>query len=330
MAIRIHKWERGFVVLALLFGVWGWLFILPTHAAQQSSIRITGTSPIAEPVWPLFIAQEKGFFTQEGVDVQLTFTREAFKALVGGSVNLVNEGADDGLVLMQKGQDIIAVGAIQMTPGEFLVTLPEIKNIDQLRGKQFAVSAIPSTDMRLAAEVLEARGLKSKDIMFRKIGFTSARLAALQTKQVSATLLSPGGWLQGKKKAKFNTLATPKDFGEFPWNVMQTKGDWARSNRKSVVGYIRGVRKAIEWLHDPANSSEAKRIIAPKAQVEEKEVEDLLKIVQQDKIYSTGKLTPDNFKRAVSFLVEEGAVKPPVDTRKFLDTSFWEEASKSR
>lgn len=47
-------------------------------------------------------------------------------------------------------------------------------------------------------------------------------------------------------------------------------------------------------------------------------------------MYAGGKLTPDVFKRAVDFLVEEGTVKPPGDINKFLDTSFWDEASKGR
>jgi ABC-type nitrate/sulfonate/bicarbonate transport system substrate-binding protein len=295
-------------------------------AAELNRIRVTGTSAIAENVWPLFIAQEKGFFTNETLEVQLTFTRESIKALIAGSVQIVNEGADDGLTVMQKGQNVIAVGAIQVRPGEFLVTLPDIKAIDQLRGKQFAVSAVPSTDMRLAADLLESRGLMRGDVVFRKIGFTGARLAALQSKQVAATLLSPAGWLEGNKKTQFNTLATPVDFGIFPWVVMQTQGDWARKNKKLVVAYIRAVNRAIQWLYDLANLPEAKRLIAPKAQLAEKDVEDLLRVVQQDKIYFTGKLTPDILKRAVDFLVEEGSLKAPVDLNQFLDTSFWNEA----
>jgi ABC-type nitrate/sulfonate/bicarbonate transport system substrate-binding protein len=65
---------------------------------------------------------------------------------------------------------------------------------------------------------------------------------------------------------------------------------------------------------------------AAKAQLAEKDVEDLLRVVQQDKIYFTGKLTPDILKRAVDFLVEEGSLKAPVDLNQFLDTSFWNEA----
>jgi NitT/TauT family transport system substrate-binding protein len=295
-------------------------------AAEMSRIRVTGTSAIAENVWPLFIAQQKGFFSNEALDVQLTFTRESIKALIAGSVHIVNEGADDGLAVMQKGQNVIAVGAIQIKPGEFLVTLPDIKAIDQLRGKQFAVSAIPSTDMRLAADLLESRGLKRDEVVFRKIGFTGARLAALQSQQVAGTLLSPAGWLQGSKKTKFSTLATPGDFGIFPWVVMQTMGEWARKNKKSVVAYIRAVNRGIRWLYDPANLSEAARLIAPKAELAEKDVEDLLKIAQQDKMYFTDKLSADIFKRAVDFLVDEGSLKAPVDLNQFLDTSFWNEA----
>jgi ABC-type nitrate/sulfonate/bicarbonate transport system substrate-binding protein len=116
------------------------------------------------------------------------------------------------------------------------------------------------------------------------------------------------------------------DFGIFPWVVMQTQGDWARKNKKLVVAYIRAVNRAIQWLYDLANLPEAKRLIAPKAQLAEKDVEDLLRVVQQDKIYFTGKLTPDILKRAVDFLVEEGSLKAPVDLNQFLDTSFWNEA----
>jgi len=112
-----------------LLGIMG--LATTANAAELTRIRVTGTSAIGEAVWPLFIAQEKGFFVNEGLEFQLTFTREAIKALIAGSVNLINEGADDGLSVMQKGQNIVAVGAIQLQPGEFLVTLPEIKSIGE-------------------------------------------------------------------------------------------------------------------------------------------------------------------------------------------------------
>ena len=107
--------------------------------------------------------------------------------------------------------------------------------------------------------VLAANGLKDDDYTMRTLP-GNARLPALQTGQVSAALLSA-------YDANMALREGYKSFGfvhEFVKDIQYSgyvvDDNWAKNNEATIVGYLRGLLAATNWLFDPANRDEANRI----------------------------------------------------------------------
>lgn len=292
---------------------------------EAQTLKVGNTSNWAATSWPVYVAADQGWFADEGIEVEQTFTRNQLEGLIGGDLHIINDGADDGLVAMERGLNIKAVKGNENHPDEYLVAQPEITSLDQLVGGIFAVSGIPSTDAALAIEFLQSKGISRDQVDFRNIGFSSARLAALEAKQVEGALLSTGKWLTARDLG-FTTLATPADFGEFPWNVVQVKSDWAEENKDALVGYLRSIIKAEAWLLDPANFEEAIEILLPKTELDEDIQRLVLKALHDDEMYMQEALTTADFDRALRYLQAEDAIKPGFDIDAFLDLSYYNEA----
>lgn len=317
----MSKYAVGLVAVVLLAAG-----VACSSEKEIQTVKVGNTSNWAATAWPLYIAAEQGWFADEGIEVTQTFTRNQLEGLIGGDLNIINDGADDGLVAMERGLNILAVKGNENHPDEYLVAQPEITSLDQLVGGIFAVSGIPSTDAALAMEFLETKGINRDQVDFRNIGFSSARLAALEAKQVDAALLSTGKWLTARDLG-FTTLGTPADFGEFPWNVVQVKSDWAEENKDALVGYLRSIVKAEAWLLDPANFEEAITILLPKTELDEDIQRLVLQALHDDEMYMLEALTTADFDRALSYLQAEDAIKPGFDIDAFLDLSYYNEAT---
>ena len=80
-----------FVVLIVTAGQ-----AITAYGAELNRIRVTAQSAAADYIGIIFIAQEKGFFANEGLEVQLTYTKEPIKAevLIGSSAGQRLAGND--------------------------------------------------------------------------------------------------------------------------------------------------------------------------------------------------------------------------------------------
>jgi ABC-type nitrate/sulfonate/bicarbonate transport system substrate-binding protein len=306
-------------------------FVLGATVAQTSKVKIGVLMPNSESVFPVHVARAKGFFSDEGLDADVTFTTSPVEALLADQLAIITNSVEGGLIAQQQGIRVIAVAGLQLNPTQFLVTLPEIKSFEQLRGKILAVSEPAGTDAFVMTELLKKQGIMPHEVSLRRSGFTPARMAALEARQVSATMLASVGWFSIQEKAIFSALAGPKEIGRFPWTFVQAKADWARKNKNIVTGYIRGLQKAIGWLRSQANFDEATSIIAKQSKLPPQVVEKFLDLVQNESIYATERPTVDDFKPVVDILVAKDVLKRPVDVQNFLDPTFWDEAvGKSR
>jgi NitT/TauT family transport system substrate-binding protein len=274
------------------------------------------------------VARNKGFFAEEGIEVDFTYTSEQIAALVGGSVDIIHDAGDQGLAARKRGVDIVAIHSAVTKPTQYLVALPEFKTISQLKGQQLAVSDINSTDYLVLAALLKTNGIAENEVTFRKVGFSSARLSAVEQKQVAGTLLTASTWLDGRRKVQgLNLMATPKNMVEFPWDTMQVNRKWAQEHESVVVGYLRAFIKGTRWLVDPANTGEAVAILKPETKLADDDIKDLLGVLLSDQIYRLDQpIVAAPFQRYADALIQAKAMEPPVDITGFIDTSFFEKA----
>jgi ABC-type nitrate/sulfonate/bicarbonate transport system substrate-binding protein len=120
--------------------------------------------------------------------------QDPFKSLLalgGGDLEVASTGNPTMARANMGGADFIAVAGIATTnPAQTLVTLPEIRSYQQLRGQTIGVIALVSETTALMKSLLAAHGLQEGDYDPVVAGSSNERLAALKAKRVSATLMS--------------------------------------------------------------------------------------------------------------------------------------------
>jgi len=148
--------------------------------------------------WPIWAAEERGYFRNEGVEVHVTPTPGSVFQLV----NLIDGKFDiamtaiDNLIAYREGEgedpkvgpDLVAVmGADQGFLK--LVSVPEVTSIAQLRGKTVSVDARSPGYAFVLFELLDRAGLREPDYKVERAGGVLQRFQALMEKKHDATLL---------------------------------------------------------------------------------------------------------------------------------------------
>ena len=217
--------------------------------------------------WPIWVAQEKGFFAKHGVAPTITPTpSSAFQLqnLIEGKFDIAMT-AIDNLIAYREGQgeakahgpDLIAFmggdnGFLR------LVTVPEVKSFADLRGKTLSVDALTTGYAFVLLEIMERNGMVlDRDYRTERAGGVLQRFNALLEKKHAGTMLISPFEVQAEARG-FNRLANASAaLGAYQGLVGGARKSWADANPDAVIGYIRAFTEAVDWLYQPQNRAEA-------------------------------------------------------------------------
>jgi ABC-type nitrate/sulfonate/bicarbonate transport system substrate-binding protein len=220
--------------------------------------------------WPIWAAQEKGFFQKEGVAVKLTPTPNSvfqLTNLIEGKFD-IGVTAIDNVIAYMEGQ---GEAPVSVTPDLFvfmggdngflrLVTVPEVKTYQDLKGKELSVDARTTGYAFVLEKMLEKGGLKESDYSLVKAGGVLARFEALLEKKHAGTLLLSPFEVPAMAKG-FNKLGDATAvLGRYQGLTGATRRSWAKDHEAELVGYIRGYLAGLDWLYQPGNKEEAIQI----------------------------------------------------------------------
>src|SRR6266576_6022714 len=161
-------------------------------AAQLKKIRFS-TSSIAVTEMQFRIAQMKGFYREEGLDLETVLIRGSvgMQALIGGSVDYAS-AAGSIIAAGVRGAPVRLVLIVNSKPQFDLVGQPEIKSVQQLKGKVIGISSRGGAVDLLTQLILTHHGVTpNKDATLIVIGTPEELATALRTGRIAACLLSP-------------------------------------------------------------------------------------------------------------------------------------------
>ena len=199
--------------------------------------------------WPIWAAQERGFFARDGLEVKLTPTPSSvfqLTNLIEGKFD-IGMTAIDNVIAYQEGQGEATVSATSdlfaFMGGDNgflrLVVQPEITGYGELRGKELSVDALTTGYAFVLRKMLERGGLREGD-------YTLVRAESVLPLEVLA------------ESAGLRRLGNAVDvLGHYQGLVGAARRSWAQTHQRELVGYIRAYRAGLAWLYDRANTSEA-------------------------------------------------------------------------
>jgi ABC-type nitrate/sulfonate/bicarbonate transport system substrate-binding protein len=219
---------------------------------------------------PLWVAQRQGFFEQQGLAVQLSFTpSSAFlvNGLMSGGFDL-GLASIDNLVAYQEGQgdgaplqdpDLVAVMGVD---NGFLsvVAQPSLATMAELRHHRLAVDSINTGFAFVLRELLQSHGVAESEVNFVRGGATELRFQGLLAGSYDATLLRTPFDILATERG-FRVLATADALGPYLGTSGMVRRSWARSHETTLIAFLRAYRNAMQWLGDPAHRGVAEALL---------------------------------------------------------------------
>ena len=223
------------------------------------------------PNLPIFVANEKGWFKDNGVTIDLTTTPSStYQAenLANGTFDIAGTAFDNvvaysegqGAVKIEPAPDFFAfMGATQIELA--LVTAPDVKTVADLKGRSVALDALTTGFAFVFYEMLARAGLQKSDVEMVPVGATPLRWEAVKEGKHAATLtIEP--FTSIARAQGFNVPQTSTDlFDAYQGGSFAARRSWAKDNAAALKGFIRGYLAGLEWTLDAANRDEATQIL---------------------------------------------------------------------
>jgi NitT/TauT family transport system substrate-binding protein len=258
-----------FVFAMLLVG------LLPGLASAQSTPQAGGepaTLRLAVSSWvgygPLWLAEERGYFDEEGVNVDLNLVEVSADRITAMQADRLDASAttiDTWTLFSAQGADLVQVLAVdESAGGDGIVAKKEIGSIADLKGKSVAVQSA-STSQFLLANALQAAGLSLGDLTLLDMSSGDAGAAFVAGQVDAAVTWQP--WLANARKTDFGHVLL--DSKETPGLIVDTvafRPQFVQEHPDAVAAFVRAYYRAIDDI--AANPDEANAIMAKSISME--------------------------------------------------------------
>lgn len=249
----------------------GWLSLgLRTKPGSHPRIRISAAHHEWNHVVIPLVAMAKGFFAEEGLnDVELvTMGNEAWQieGLAEGSIDFgVDPQTRLVLAAAERGTGITIIGARRKGHGFIMVGQPELKTVQDVKGKRIVLGAKEmATDIQ-AKQILKDAGLDPNvDVQFIYTGSIHDSTESRQIffhRDAEATLI---GWqeLDEHVRLGYSVLAdTRKLYPPRQDRITVASGRMVREHPDTVKAFLKGIMNASAFCLEKANQEEIRSII---------------------------------------------------------------------
>jgi NitT/TauT family transport system substrate-binding protein len=225
-----------------------------------------GSLKLGHSTWvgygPFYIARDKGFFKDEGVDVELVIMEDTpikMGALLSGQLDLVASTVDEFPVYMKPGKMLHYVLAVDNSKGgDGIVANKDITSVEGLRGRKVAFEQGSVSQFFLNA-LLKDAGMSEADIEPVNMAATDAGVA-FAAKQVDAAVTWEPALSQGAKSEHGHLLLSSADKPGLITDVVATTAETAVAKKDDIAAFVRAWYKAVDY--SKSNPDDANAIMA--------------------------------------------------------------------
>jgi NitT/TauT family transport system substrate-binding protein len=265
------------------------------------------------------VAKEAGFYRDEGLNVDLVVMRgaPAIQGLIGGTVPFASSGGA-GLLPIVRGAPLRIIFTTYSRPMFWIYSKPEIKTMEELRGRKIGVSSIGSGPDTLLRTALKKHGLDgSRDVVILSTGPGTARFISLKTGVTDAAVLNEQAALMAQESGmrQLYSFTRGDDFVEVQGSIV-IRDALLQSDPVLVEKFTRATMKGLLYLRDNRPGTVA--IHARVLKVNETLANRIYDLARPGAT-SDGSVNEELQKRAVDQIVERTDIKEIPPLKKMFD-----------
>ena len=237
----------------------GLLFALVGAAYAQNKplkkIRV-GVPSVSVANIIIFVTQEAGLFAKHGLDAEvITMNGSGIssKALIGGSIDIAPIATPTVINADLAGADMAILAHTMPGVVHALMVKPEIKRVEDLKGKKIAVSTLGSLTDFLVRYIAKKKGLNpDRDLTLIQTGGDSERIVALKSGVVDGAAMGHPGYGMAQKLG-FSMLWDSAKEVDYPWMEITTRRANIKDDREKIMNYMKAHLEGIALFKRDAN-----------------------------------------------------------------------------
>jgi len=248
----------GALLLGVAIGAGAW-----AQAPEKKKITIAVGGKSLFYYLPLTVAERKGYFKDEGLEVEIpdfAGGARALQALVGGSADMVSGAYEHTINMAAKKQPIKAVVLQAKYSSIALVMSKEkaakYKSAKDLKGMKIGVTAPGSSTNMFVNNLLAKEGLKPTDVSIVGVGTGAGAVAAMEKGELDAISNLDPVLTQLESTGKFVAVADSrtekgmKDIygGDYHASVIYITEEFIKKNPNTVQAVVNAMVRADKWI----------------------------------------------------------------------------------
>ena len=245
--------------LALLFLLILFLLSYTTDNALSAEGSVTrtrirmGLAARSTTSMPFFVAQERGFFREEGLEVELIVMQaiQTIQATLGNSTQFAS-ATGSAISSAIRGAEIKVVLAVTERPSFDLIVQPNITTVQQLRGKKIGTGGVGSLAEILARRILMAHGVRPEEVAILATGPSHVTYLSLKAKVIDAAPLQMPLTFTAQDEG-FRKLVSAGDFYRAVQGGLATTKAILSEQPELVTKVVRAMLRAIRLIKSDRN-----------------------------------------------------------------------------
>jgi ABC-type nitrate/sulfonate/bicarbonate transport system substrate-binding protein len=308
------------------------IIVNSAQAAETITLRYgqNATSAGSLSSLPLTVAERKGFFAREGINLVVVpipgGTDRIVAALDKGEIDAGKNATPYLIQAVLKGSDAVAIVAQTTNPVYSLIVRPEIKSFTDLKGKVLGLSTPGDTITLSTVRLLAGKNIKTSDYQAKVVVGSGARFDCLKSAECAAVPMGQPEDLRANQQGYPRLAFTYEAGADLIFNVDMARRAWGEKNQEPLVRMVRGFAAAYEFMNDPKNRVEVTSIVKESLKVTDEIARQLFApYTEPDKnvLPKRGELDLKAFDRVLKLMGEVGAIPTPTaPAERFVDLRY--------
>ena len=225
------------------------LVLVVSDVRAQKTNLTAGFSAFSAAFMPAFVADQAGYFTQEGLTVRLVFFQsgvQLMQSIIAGDTQIGMGSAPELVTAINAGAKVRGVWGISNFMPYALISRPHIRTFNDLKGRKIAVSSRGSLSEFLFSYALKSRGMDpSRDVNYIAMGGVPTRFAAVLSGAVDASLISAAQFDKGKKAGLNFLLMMSEIIPEWPLDLIYLREEMFTSREPEFRAYLTAYKRGV-------------------------------------------------------------------------------------
>ncbi|MFE7065070.1 ABC transporter substrate-binding protein [Sutcliffiella sp. NPDC057660] len=284
---------------------------------------------------PQYVAIEKGFFEEEGLDVKLTTTwggDKTMTTLLAGGADVALVGSETSIYVYAQGSNdpIINFAQLTQTDGTFLVSRDKLENFswEDLKGSTFLGQRKGGMPQMAGEFVLKKHGIDPQNDLnlIQNVDFANIPSAFASGTGDFVQLFEPQASIFEAEGIGHIVASFGEESGLIPYTTFMAKESYIKENPETVEKFTRALYKAQQWV-DSHSAKEVAEVILP--YFEDTEVELVETVV--DRYKSQGSFATDpvldtaEWENLQNIMDEAGELPEYVEHKTLVNTTIAED-----